>query len=214
MIDGRKLKALADNHSPKVTAAQIAVILGYETTDSAYKVFRNEIHVKDPRKVRELAELVGVHPREILMDSLVDLVMGEDNEVYDAGYRVPIVGKIAAADSEPLIFDDAGFPTGYGPFGSVNMTQLGAGAYSVLTDGDSMVPRFMPGEPLVIDPLAAFQSGKYYVIIAKDGRKWAKRVIKKGEKYTLVPENPLYDPIELTQDEIAHIHRIRFVELR
>jgi len=206
MLDGKKLRQHCD--AKHVSPAEIALILGYKTTDSVYKIFRNEVRIKNPDLIERLAKKLGIHASNLIDDDYLRLIFGEEREEYDIVIRVPIVGTVAAGSRNSLISD-----IGARVLGEV-LLSASEGAYGALVEGESMVPRFLDGEALLVDPALPFESGKYYVIRDRAGHTWARRVIKSGNRYILIPDNPHVDLIELEEDEMVYMHRIRFVELR
>lgn len=71
--------------------------------------------------------------------------------------------------------------------------------------GDSMLGAGIhDGDILVVDRSLQAVSGKV-VIAAVDGELTVKRLVKKGETLLLVPENPDYQPIDITRHEETYI---------
>lgn len=75
-----------------------------------------------------------------------------------------------------------------------------ATTFFVRVSGDSMIDAGIhPGDLLIVDRSRAPSSGKI-VIAAVNGELTVKRLFKKRDKLFLMPENPNYPAIEITQD--------------
>jgi SOS-response transcriptional repressors (RecA-mediated autopeptidases) len=80
-----------------------------------------------------------------------------------------------------------------------------AATFFLRASGDSMTGAGIhDGDILVVDRSISPVSGKV-VIIAIDGELTVKRLVKKGKRLLLIPENPSYDPIDITHHEDTRI---------
>ena len=77
-----------------------------------------------------------------------------------------------------------------------------------------LVSTLKPGEVLLVDPSLPFKNGQYYLIKPTDLYPFVRRVEKKGDMYTLVPEKTDEWTITFYEEDIEYLHRIRLVELR
>lgn len=209
-IDGGKVKAIREYKG--IRPIEFASRMGWGTTGFLNKIEKNETRISIELG-KEIAEVLGVAVRDIIDDKFVALIIGEERINYDATLRLPIVDTVAASSRNSLI-SDIGISPGARVLGEVILSALSEGAYAALIQGESMVPRFLDGEALLIDPALPFESGKYYMIRDRAGHTWARRVIKSDNRYILIPENPHVDLIELDEQDVVYMHRIRFVELR
>lgn len=73
-----------------------------------------------------------------------------------------------------------------------------AATYYVRVAGESMSPDLHPGDILVVDRAVEPANGKMVVAVI-DGEFTVKRVRIDGDRLFLMPENPEYPPIEITE---------------
>ena len=70
-------------------------------------------------------------------------------------------------------------------------------AFALVVHGDSMEPKFLEGEVIVVDPDKQRESGSY--VIAKNGDEATfKRLLRDGSSVFLVPLNERYKPKDMT----------------
>jgi SOS-response transcriptional repressors (RecA-mediated autopeptidases) len=80
-----------------------------------------------------------------------------------------------------------------------------AATFFLRASGDSMIGAgILDGDILVVDRSISPVSGKI-VIAAIDGELTVKRLSKKGKRLLLIPENPNYEPIDITHHEDTRI---------
>jgi phage repressor protein C with HTH and peptisase S24 domain len=87
-------------------------------------------------------------------------------------------------------------------------------AYALIISGDSMSPKFEPGDIVIVSPAAGVQTGDYAVIKLVDGQVLAKRVKAKNGRYVLESVNPDYGIIDCPAEEVLFMHRIVWVKQR
>jgi phage repressor protein C with HTH and peptisase S24 domain len=121
---------------------------------------------------------------------------------------VPLIGHVIANPTEDGYFDDMGFPPGAGealiPWGTTDPL-----AYAVRVKGDSMYPRYRPGEILVVEPNAAVIPGEDVIVRMKDGRKMVKRLLfQRAGEVELGSINERHQPITLSLESIESIQLV------
>jgi len=208
-IDGRKVRSMRQSRG--LERIDVAYMMGWSSTNFLDKIEKNERRISIELGGR-LAKILGVTVRDIIDDKFVALIIGEERINYDATLSVPIVGTVAASSRNSFI-SDMGVSPGARVIGEILLSALSEGAYGALVAGDSMAPRFLDGERLLVDPELPFKNGKYYFVKDRKGHTWAKRVIKRGNFYLLIPEGLHADLIELEEADVEYLHRIRFIEL-
>ena len=71
--------------------------------------------------------------------------------------------------------------------------------FYIHVDGDSMEPKIHPGALLVVDKMAETRDDD--IIIARIGETFLlKRLHMEGSRIILLSDNPIYPPIEITED--------------
>jgi phage repressor protein C with HTH and peptisase S24 domain len=133
----------------------------------------------------------------------------DDAPILPAGSRrIPVIGHVIATPDTDGFFDDQGFPPGGGegyiPWGTTDRN-----AYAVRVKGDSMYPRYRPGEILVVEPDAALVAGEDVIVRTKDGRKMVKRLlIQRATDVELGSINERHRPLTISLEEIESIHLV------
>lgn len=103
-----------------------------------------------------------------------------DSDVEDAPaiarrpQLIPVVGRVQAGDDGLLHIDDfnAQHPDGY-----LAWFATCADAYALRIRGESMSPRYLPGEFVGVDPCGQAQPSDEVIVILKDGRRMIKRLL-------------------------------------
>lgn len=126
--------------------------------------------------------------------------------------RIPI---ISWAQAGPDGFFEDSFPTGSG-FGEINRPYdvTDPNAYALIISGDSMTPKFEPGDVILVSPNMGVRTGDYAVVRLKDGTVAAKRVKARNDGFVLESINPDYPPVECRAEDLVFLHRIVWVKQR
>ena len=77
-----------------------------------------------------------------------------------------------------------------------------------------MVPKYEPGDVILVSPNMGVQTGDYAVVRMKDGTVMAKRVKFKNDHYFLESVNTEYEPVRCSKEDIIFMHRIVWVKQR
>lgn len=111
-------------------------------------------------------------------------------------HRIPVLGYVRAgipteAVEEVLDYED------------VTLPESEAGSYFALRiKGDSMAPRMMEGDTVIVRKQSDCASGDICVALVGSGDATVKKVIKKDSGIILMPLNSCYDPLVFTTEEI------------
>jgi len=126
--------------------------------------------------------------------------------------KIPI---ISWAQAGPDGFFADSFPSGSG-FGDINRPYdvTDPNAYALIISGDSMVPKYEPGDIILVSPNMGVQTGDYAVVRLKDGTVMAKRVKAKNSHFIFESVNPEQGPIECQSEDVIFMHRIVWVKQR
>lgn len=198
----------------KLSQAELSALLGvHQTAVSQWECGRT---APDVRSLKKLAALYSV--------SLEALLGGEsetasDPEKYDAvrrrvraeSRRVPILGSVQAGVPVSAIEDIVGYVALDEDFGGED------GEYFALrVRGDSMEPRFMEGDVVIVRRQDDAETGDVVVALTGD-EATIKQLRKREDGVLLVPFNHAYEPLFFTRAEAESLPlRIlgKVVELR
>ncbi len=129
-----------------------------------------------------------------LFNVSIDYLAGQKSA--KASHRIPVLGYVRAgipteAVEEILDYEDVTIP------------ESEAGNYFALRiKGDSMAPRMMEGDTVIVKKQSDCSSGDICVALVGSGDATVKKVIKKDKGIILMPLNSCYDPLVFTSDEI------------
>ena len=110
--------------------------------------------------------------------------------------RIPVLGYVrAGAPTEALeeVMD----------YEDITLSESEAGNYFALRiKGDSMAPRMMEGDTVIVRKQSDCSSGDICVALVGSGDATVKKIIKKDTGIILMPLNACYDPLVFTLKEI------------
>ena len=131
----------------------------------------------------------------------VDLntLRGKDIEAEQGikAVRIPVYGRVAAGipiEAVENIIDYEEIPAGW------------SGEYAALkVKGDSMAPRIMEGDVLIVKIQDDAESGDVVVAIVNGEDATVKKLIKQGDGIVLQPLNPAYEPMYFSRANVETI---------
>lgn len=117
---------------------------------------------------------------------------------------VPLVGEVkGGADG---FLDETQYPVGHGE-GYIEFSTRDPHAYALRVRGDSMHPRYMAGEFVIVEPSRAPQPGEDVIVGMNDGRKMIKRLNWiRDDEAQLVSVNDGYQPLTVLLADIEFMH--------
>ena len=124
----------------------------------------------------------------------IDYLAGQ--KTAKASHRIPVLGYVRAgvpteALEEVIDYED------------VTLSESDAGNYFALRiKGDSMAPRMMEGDTVIVRKQSDCASGDICVALVGSGDATVKKIIKKDTGIILMPLNACYDPLVFTLKEI------------
>lgn len=154
----------------------------------------------DYQKLLRLSEVLDVS-----VDALVGTVQREERT------RIPVLGEIRAGIPVEAIEDVLGFE-------EIPESMAKQGSHFALRiKGDSMLPRFCPGDIVIVRQQPDADSGDIVAALVSDHESTLKRLVKKEDGIILMPLNPAYDPLVFSRSQIEEMPvRVlgKIVELR
>jgi phage repressor protein C with HTH and peptisase S24 domain len=117
--------------------------------------------------------------------------------------QIPVVGEVQGGDGGYLV--ELEYPVGHGD-GVIEWIVGDPEAYALRVRGDSMRPRYRPGEFVLVQPNVVAQPGDDVVVICKDGRKMLKELAWiRDDEAQFVSINTDYAPITIRLADIDSI---------
>lgn len=148
-----------------------------------------------------------------LLNCSVDYLLGLSSENKKPGYvRIPVLGRVAAgipidAIEEIIDWEDI----------SENMAAGGAEFFGLQIKGNSMEPKISDGDIVIVRKQPDVESGEVAVVLVNGDDATVKRIKKSPAGITLIANNPAYDPVFYSNEEIEKMPVAilgRVVELR
>jgi phage repressor protein C with HTH and peptisase S24 domain len=127
----------------------------------------------------------------------------------DVSDQIPVFGFGSAG--EGITVGDSGYPVGQSDFWVPrSMDNRDPHAYATRVSGRSMAPYLEPDDLVEVRTDVEVRTGNVAVVIAKDGRKWIKRVeiLSRKQVVRCVPLNPHEEPFELPYEELSRMHKV------
>ena len=176
-----------------------------------------ELRLKRGLSQFELAKICGVHQTAIsqwekgrtspdadmlslLSDYFnvsVDLLIGKNRNTMT--HMIPVLGYVKAgipieAVEEVLDYEE------------ITPQMASAGEHFALRiKGDSMLPRFCPGDVVIVRKQSDITSGDIAVVLVNGSDATVKKVFKKENNLMLVSLNTAYEPIIYTNDDVINL---------
>lgn len=151
---------------------------------------------------------------ETLFPGIAQLETGDDIDAFvDVSDYVtddlPVIAEGAASPQGSLFWDDEGKLLPHITDRISRPAQLrDPRAYGVRVRGDSMRPKYEPGDVLVVSPNLPVRTGLRCYVQLKSGERLIKQVRKTIGGWMLESINQSYESREVRDDEIEFMHRI------
>jgi len=124
--------------------------------------------------------------------------------------RIPIISWVQAGTDG---FFEYSYSVGSG-YAEINRPYdvTDPGAYALIVVGNSMSPRYEPGDILLVSPNGGVRTGSDAVVKLRGGEVMVKRVVAKDDHYILESFNPEFPPIECPTESVVFVHRVVWVK--
>lgn len=148
-----------------------------------------------------------------IFETSIDELLGQTSNLGRDGYiRIPVLGRVAAgipidAIEEIIDWEDI----------SADMAAGGAEYFGLQIKGDSMEPKISDGDIVIVRKQPDVDSGEIAVVLVNGDDATVKRVKKSAAGITLISNNPAYDPMFYSNEDIEKLPVAilgRVVELR
>lgn len=186
--------------SRRMTQSDVARLVGIG--QSGYSFWENGRSKIDDASLKKLADFYGVS---------VDYLLGVGDGTPKSSTRVPVLGDVAAGIPIEAIQDIVDYE-------EIDAAMAATGEFFGLRlKGASMEPRMRDGDVVIVRKQDNAETGDTAVVLVNGDNATVKRIKKGSSGITLIPNNPAYDPVFYSNDEIASLPvRIlgKVVELR
>lgn len=119
-------------------------------------------------------------------------------QVEDKGVKIPVLGNVAAGIPIEMITDIVDWE-------EIPQTMASSGEYfGLMVKGDSMSPRISEGDILIVRKQDDAESGDVVIATVNGDSATCKRLIKYQTGISLISFNPLYKPMEFTNEQIEN----------
>nr|DAL91763.1 MAG TPA: Repressor protein CI [Caudoviricetes sp.] len=148
-----------------------------------------------------------------IFETTIDEILGRSSKPEKIGYiRIPVLGRVAAGipiDAIEEIIDWEDIPA--------EMTRGGVEYFGLQIKGDSMEPKISDGDIVIVRKQPDVESGEIAIVLVNGDDATVKKVKKSAAGMTLIANNPAYDPLFYSNEDIEKLPVAiigRVVELR
>ncbi len=196
-----RIKALRSKKQIK----QIELASAVNVSQAALSGYETGKYEADLETYKRIANFFGVSLGYLLGDD-------EPNSVRSDYIRIPVLGRVAAgipidAIEEVIDWEDI----------SADMAVGGAEYFGLQIKGDSMEPKISSGDIVIVRKQPDVESGEIAVVLVNGDDATVKKVKKSAAGITLIANNPAYDPLFYSNEDIEKLPVVilgRVVELR
>lgn len=196
-----RIKALRSKKQIK----QIELASAVNVSQAALSGYETGKYEADLETYKRIANFFGVSLGYLLGDD-------EPNSVRSDYIRIPVLGRVAAgipidAIEEVIDWEDI----------SADMAVGGAEYFGLQIKGDSMEPKISSGDIVIVRKQPDVESGEVAVVLVNGDDATVKKLKKSAAGITLIANNPAYDPLFYSNEDIEKLPVVilgRVVELR
>lgn len=180
-----------------LTAYKVAQETGVST--ATITSWKKGHYTPKPEKLQKIADFLGVR---------LDYLMGEskyrtDNDYENAianerdkGVKIPVLGNVAAGIPIEMIEDIVDWE-------EIPSAMAKNGEYFGLrVVGDSMSPRIAAGDTLIVRKQDTADSNDIVIVTVNGDSATCKRLVRHRDGISLISFNPMYAPMEFSNEEI------------
>lgn len=135
-----------------------------------------------------------------ILNTSLDELCGVENKYVKTSIRIPVLGSIPAGIPFEMIEDILDYEEI-----STNMLSGNKEYFALKIKGDSMYPKYLNGDVIIVRKQDDCESGQDCVVAVNGYDATFKKVIKKDKQLMLQPLNTLYEPIMYNENEIKNL---------
>lgn len=209
MTDKEQKKIFArnlNNYLAQSGKTQKEVADAIKVSPQTFNTWCKGIAIPRMGKVQLLADYFKIGKSDLIENKIID-----DSTASSRGFRIPVIGQVAAGipiDAIEDILDWEEIPASMAATGEY---------FGLKIKGDSMLPDIKDGDTAIIRRQEKVETGETAVVLVNGDEATVKRVKITDSGIMLIPNNPSYEPLFYSKEEIFNkpVQIIgRVVELR
>lgn len=181
-----------------LTAYKVAKMTGVST--ATLTSWKQGKYVPKPDKMQKIADCLGVRLDYLMGQSSYKTDLDMANAVSadrKKGVKVPVLGSVAAGIPIEMIEDVVDWE-------EITPDTAKTGTFFGLkVKGDSMSPRIAEGDTLIVRQQDDAESNDIVIVTINGDSATCKRLVKRKSGISLISFNPMYAPMEFTNEEIV-----------
>lgn len=181
-----------------LTAYKVAKMTGVST--ATLTSWKQGKYVPKPDKMQKIADCLGVRLDYLMGQSSYKTDLDMANAVSadrKKGVKVPVLGSVAAGIPIEMIEDVVDWE-------EITPDTAKTGTFFGLkVKGDSMSPRIAEGDTLIVRQQDDAESNDIVIVTINGDSATCKRLVKRESGISLISFNPMYAPMEFTNEEIV-----------
>lgn len=170
-------------------------------TTATLSSWKKGVYHPKPDKLKKIADFLGVRLEYLMGNSPYRTITDMENAVsreHKNGIKIPILGNIVADTPIDNIDNIVGWE-------EITSELAVTGDYFGLkVKGNSMSPRIAEGDTLIIRKQNTANTNDIVIVSIDGDSATCKRLVQNNFGILLIPFNPLYEPIEFTNEEIQN----------
>ena len=178
----------------KLTATDLAELCN--TTQAQISRLENNVRALDFEWSERISKALGVKPYELLRDETWNpyaVKRPTSNGSKIRCYSLPVIDQQQAC---AFVFNESlnpKFLTGLTPTQTVHtIREVSRSAFAIAVNDDAMMPRFLPGDIIIIDPEQSAHVGEYCLFTYMDNICALRRLTQTDKYFVFEPINPIY----------------------
>lgn len=190
---------------------QLRVSKGMKQSDLANQLNVKGNTISNWENEKSYPDLDSLQRMASILETTVDYLIGGNTPIKSAGFRIPVLGEVAAGIPIEAITDIVDYE-------EIDAAMAATGEFFGLRiKGASMEPRMRDGDVVIVRKQEDADTGDTAVVLVNGDSATVKKIKKGPDGIQLIPTNPAYDPIYYTAADVERLPvRIigRVVELR
>lgn len=165
---------------------QVELAQKLNVSNGVISLWENNLRTPDIETIKKISTALNVAVEELIGDNKPN--------------RIPVLGRIPAGIPIEMIEDIVDYEDI-----SPDMLTGGKKYFALKIKGDSMSPKFLDGDVLIVRQQADCDNGAYAIIAVNGYDATFKKVIKRESGIILQPLNPAYEPQIYTSEDIEKL---------